>query len=714
MTSPNAPHRASLFEALGVWLTLPLGERSTRRLGLELLLASAVVLFQELALIRWLPSQVRVLAYFPNLILLSAFLGLGVGSLRTGKRSLLVLYPIAMTLLVGATLLLGRVAFTETSGAEHLWLLYYDLPKDAPVVPGVRWPIYAAFLLSASTFVPLGQLVGERLEAFRRRSGALWGYSWDIGGSLVGIMAFTIAGFAGVFPWSWFALFLTGGAVFFLGGRKRWGALYLVVAVVLVLIVARTEKNQAYSPYYALRAETGGDLYGVRVLANGSLHQYGIGLRRSETAVSDEHRSTREGYHLPFSLLERPPRRALVLGAGTGNDVSVLLDEGAEHVDAVEIDPVILDLGRRYHPDRPYASPRVTVHNTDARSFLHGEHEPYDLIVFGTLDSMTRLSALSNVRLDNFVYTRQCLEEAKRLLAPDGGVVMYFMVSKGYILDRLTALHLEVFGQYPFRVERHFGLFNTILMSGPAFADYGAGPRSELAETFRRETAPGLEVPTDDWPFLYLAHRSISGFYLSLVGLLALTAVGGVALASTSMRRSLLRPREIDLPMLLFGVGFMLLETRSVTALNLVWGATWLTSAVVFGSILLMILGATLLAARRPLPWKVGVVGLVATLLTAWSVPVDALLGLGTAGRLGASVALVGAPIFFASICFALLFKERDDAGRAFGWNLLGAVFGGLLEFVSMIVGFRGLLLVALAVYLAAVLLSRRRPEVEA
>ena len=106
--------------------------------------------------------------------------------------------------------------------------------------------------------------------------------------------------------------------------------------------------------------------------------------------------------------------------------------------------------------------------------------------------------------------------------------------------------------------------------------------------------------------------------------------------------------------------------------------------------------------------------GLVATLLTAWSVPVDALLGLGTAGRLGASVALVGAPIFFASICFALLFKERDDAGRAFGWNLLGAVFGGLLEFVSMIVGFRGLLLVALAVYLAAVLLSRRRPEVEA
>ena len=48
----------------------------------------------------------------------------------------------------------------------------------------------------------------------------------------------------------------------------------------------------------------------------------------------------------------------LVLGAGTGNDVAVALSEGAEHVDAVEIDPVILELGSRLHPDHPYVSPR--------------------------------------------------------------------------------------------------------------------------------------------------------------------------------------------------------------------------------------------------------------------------------------------------------------------------------------------------------------------
>lgn len=682
-----------------------------RRLALELLFASFVVLFQELALIRWLPSQVRVLAYFPNLILLSAFLGLGLGSLRTGKRSLLVLWPVSLVVLVAAALALGQVVFTESSGAEHLWLLYYDLPEDAPVVSGVRLPILAAFILSAFTFIPLGQVVGERLQAFRRRSSALWGYSWDIAGSLLGVLAFTAAGFLGTFPAVWFGTFLVVGTLFFLRRRGWATVLYAAVALAVIASIALAERNEVYSPYYAIRSEVGGDLHGVRVLTNGSLHQYGIGLQRSDPVLSERHGLTREGYHLPFRLLDRPPRRALVLGAGTGNDVSVLLDEGAEHVDAVEIDPAILELGRREHPDDPYGSPRVTVYNTDARSFLDkaSPDEPYDLIVFGTLDSMTRLSALSNVRLDNFVYTRECLEAARALLSEDGGLVMYFMVSEDYILDRLTALHLLTFDQYPFRVERHFGLFNTLLMSGPAFADYGQEPRQELAETFRSETLPHLEVPTDDWPFLYLRERSIGGFYLSLMGLLLLVSFAAVAAASPEMRHSLLRRGGVDWEMFLFGVGFMLLQTRSVTALNLLWGATWLTSAVVFGSILLMILLATVLTQLRPLPWKVGIAGLVVTLVLAFAVPVDALLALSGAGRVMGSVLVVGAPIFFAAVCFALLFEGRDHAGRAFGWNLVGAVVGGLLEFVSMVVGFRALLLVALAIYLLAAAARRSR-----
>src|SRR6266478_5536728 len=108
--------------------------------AVSLLLASFTVLFQELALIRWLPTSVRVLAYFPNASLLSAFLGLGIGCLRAGKASLRWTWSAALLVTLVAARLLGRVAFTQESPSEHLWLLYADLGPDAPVFHGVRLP----------------------------------------------------------------------------------------------------------------------------------------------------------------------------------------------------------------------------------------------------------------------------------------------------------------------------------------------------------------------------------------------------------------------------------------------------------------------------------------------------------------------------------------------------------------------------------------------
>jgi spermidine synthase len=47
------------------------------------------------------------------------------------------------------------------------------------------------------------------------------------------------------------------------------------------------------------------------------------------------------------------PKNILIIGAGSGNDVAAALLSGAEHVDAVEIDPVINRLGRQNHPTTP-------------------------------------------------------------------------------------------------------------------------------------------------------------------------------------------------------------------------------------------------------------------------------------------------------------------------------------------------------------------------
>ena len=172
--------------------------------------------------------------------------------------------------------------------------------------------------------------------------------------------------------------------------------------------------------------------------------------------------------------------------------------------------------------------------------------------------------------------------------------------------------------------------------------------------------------------------------------------------AARQMRAALLEPGGVDGEMFLYGMAFLLLETKFVTAMNLLWGATWLTSAVVFGSILVMILIGTVVMELKPMPWRVASTGLIISLLVTYFIPNDVLLRETVAARLMASVLFVGTPIFFASICFALRFKARPAAGLAFGWNLLGAVAGGLMEFFSMVVGLKALTLVAIAAYLAS------------
>ena len=692
---------------------MDLSRKSLSRLALELSVASFVVLFQELTIIRWLPAQVRVIAYFPNLILISAFLGLGVGCLRAGRASLLWSWPLSLAALVAGAWGMSRVVFTQNSASEHLWLLYYDLKAGAPVVPDVRLPIVLCFLLGTATFVPLGQVVAERLSAFRERSSPLWGYCWDIAGSIAGVVAFTAVSWAGAFPVVWFAVFLGAGVVLALDERRHLFTLGAAAAVILGLVAA-TEKADLYSPYYAIRVDGPPGRTGFAVLANGSLHQFALPVRHDDGLATDAQRSTREGYHLPYRILGRPPRRALVLGAGTGNDVAVLLDEGAEHVDAVEIDPGILAIGRQRHPDDPYASPRVTAFNMDARSFLNGQAGQYDVVVFGTLDSMTRLSALSNVRLDNFVYTAECLRAARAHLSPDGGVVMYFMVAADYIDLRLASLIAGAFGETPLVAQQNYGLFNRIYMAGPAFArEKGEARRGEAAD-FLGRAGPRTEVPTDDWPYLYVSRRGVSVFYLSLMAILGLLSLLAVLLASREIRASLRGGGGMDVEMFLFGLAFLLLETRAVTEMSLVWGATWMTNAIVFGAILLMILLATAATELRPLPWGFNAAALGVSLIASYAIPAKELLGVPPAPKLFLSILYVGLPIFFAASTFAILFKDRADSARAFGWNVLGAVAGGLLEILSMAVGLRALLLVALAAYLCAFLVRMRAAPVAA
>ena len=104
---------------------------------------------------------------------------------------------------------------------------------------------------------------------------------------------------------------------------------------------------------------------------------------------------------LPYRLVERP--RVLVLGAGGGTAVLQALGAGARSVDAVELQPGVVDMVRgryREFSGGVYEHPSVSVHIGDPRAFVEASGDAYDLIQIIALGSGTAgLQALEARRL---------------------------------------------------------------------------------------------------------------------------------------------------------------------------------------------------------------------------------------------------------------------------------------------------------------------------
>ncbi len=153
--------------------------------------------------------------------------------------------------------------------------------------------------------------------------------------------------------------------------------------------------------------------------------------------------------------------------------------------------------------------------------------------------------------------------------------------------------------------------------------------------------------------------------------------------------------------MFFLGAGFMLLESKSVVQMALLFGSTWVVNAVVFGAILIMILLANLFVlAVRPRSVRPYYALLGAALVVNSFVPMSGFLTLAGPVKLIASCALVFLPFFFAGVIFATAFRDSHQPDAALGSNVAGVILGGLAENLSLVIGFDHLVLVALAFYL--------------
>jgi hypothetical protein len=157
------------------------------------------------------------------------------------------------------------------------------------------------------------------------------------------------------------------------------------------------------------------------------------------------------------------------------------------------------------------------------------------------------------------------------------------------------------------------------------------------------------------------------------------------------------------------GGAFLLLETKNVVQFALLFGTTWFVNSLVFAGVLLSVLAAVEVARRIELPRPTLLYGgLLVALAVSWAVPQETLLGLTPVLRFVVAAVLAFAPIFLANLVFAQRFREVGSSTTAFGANLLGAIVGGVLEYLSLVTGYRFLLVLVAVLYGLAFLFGRR------
>jgi hypothetical protein len=622
-----------------------------RRERLELVAASFLMLFVELVAIRWAGAWIVHLSYFANFVLLGSFLGL------------VIAFP----------------AQIDRTGGD---LVYFGVRRTG-LPAWILLPL--VFGATAASLATVAHGVAVRFARFP----ALEAYRLDIFGSIVGVVAFSFLAFVGMGPFAW-GVVIVGTSVWLLA---RPSPLQLVAfgALLSILALGTYRYETIWSPYYRLRL--GHVRKTVLVDANGVPHQAAV-------------LTTGTDYEIPYERITRNPESVLVVGAGNGNDVSVALREGASHVDAVEIDPKLMEIGERFHPERPYDDPRVLRFVDDGRAFLERSDDRYDLIVFALPDSLTLLSGQSAVRLESYLFTREAFQAAADHLEPQGAFTIYNFYRERWLADRLAGTLAEVFGERPcfdlgVSAGGEVGRLSVFVASAePAIlrCKQRWHPRDRFV----------VEPAVDDRPFLYLQERSIPPRYLVALALVLLASVVFVRVGGGSFRPMLRYP-----DLFFMGAAFLLLETKSVVQFALLFGTTWFVNSLVFVGVLLSVLLAIEVERRIRIARPTLLLGLLFIgLLVGWLIPTGALLGLPTVPRLLAAIALAFFPIFIANLIFAERFRDTVDPTAAFGANLLGAMVGGTLEYLSLLTGFRALLFLVAALYGTAYLLASRKSDV--
>jgi SAM-dependent methyltransferase len=655
---------------------------------IKLCLISFIILFLELSLIRYIPSQIRYVSYFSNIILLASFFGIGIGTIFWKKIKLsFALFPIFITIFIHIINLLKYDLIVISDEVVYFNQGFEKFSTE----PVYLMPLI--FFLTVIIFI----LPSKLLADFLNQGPKLRAYSINIIGSILGTCLFSLFSFLGFGPILWF-LTIIGGSLLLINRSTfiRLSLIYLVCLLSLYQLnlyqdqrgvpLEQTESvNTFWSPYYKI------SLLKIKPNYINQLGHYMINVNN----IGHQQLLDNLGgfYQYPYSLFPNKHfSKVLIIGSGGGNDVAQALNQGSQKVVAVEIDPVILQLGKNYHPLKPYSSDKVQTVVDDGRSYMARSKEKFDLIIYALTDSLTLSSANTNLRLESYLFTKEAFEEARQHLTDDGMLVLYNYYRSPWIVDKLNLLLESSFKQPPI-------VLSQTTNSGPAAVLIASRQPLDLPEIEPVNQTQKWPVPTDDWPFLYLKSKGIPRLYWSYLGAIIALAVFPLLF--------LLKKNHIQFDFSLFfmGAAFMLLETKNIVQFSLLFGSTWFTNFLVFSGLLVLVLFALWIAEKFPkIKLRTCYWILILTLLVSYIFPQKQLLGLNSISKIILSFVICLSPVLVANVIFARLFKKSKTAPLAYGANIIGSFVGGIFEYSSLYWGYRNLTIFIALFYLLSFL----------
>jgi hypothetical protein len=673
--------------------------------------SAAVSLVLELAVIRWQSTLFPVFALYKNYTLLASFAGLGLGYALAKRESIPLVFTIPV---LGCQMLLLTAmryapldlfsAFWGQPFTEQLSLWVWWGPGLSRSKILLYFLFIAVFLFTTLAFIPIGQLCG-RLMTRRNR---LKAYGLNLAGSIAGVVLMSGISYFWTPPAIWFGVSFAVLLAFLAFDRRVLlaGMVSALAALAVLQWPVCPGVERIYSPYQILECSAGqGKLMVIRAAGHFYQQVFDLSVSNANRSADETLRRTANYYEVPYRIYGKPIEDVVVVGAGTGNDVAAALRCGARHVDAVDIDPAIIHLGRLYHPEQPYQDPKVSAVVEDARTFIRRTEKRHDMIVYGLLDSHSLLSHASSVRLDSFVYTVEALREAREKLKPDGMLSLSFYVLSDEIGCKFYRMMQDAFdGRPPVCIQDNYagGDTGTIIFLQSRGGDLSPDPKTVHESGFTDITAryasleKSVDVSTDDWPFPYMPRRVYPFSYLIFFAVMLIM----FALIVYNFMRE--KPVLGSIGFFFLGAGFMLVETKAITEMGLALGNTWQVIGIAIAGILFMAFMGNWAVQRlhvsRPfLPLIMVLVSLLIGFVVSKNGGFDSSIG----GKL-ATIALLTCPMFFSGIVFSSLLGQSEEISGAMAVNLMGAMTGGILEYNSMYFGFGFLYLLAMALYALA------------